>query len=91
MESNQNENAWTDVDRAMFQLVPADHSVFQNLEVHRGMMSDRMSVESFRAALHQLVKPNTTVIDLGAGLGVLSFFSLEAVQISICNRAQSHP
>lgn len=72
------DGSWTDVDRAMFELAPPDRSVFESLEVHRGMLSDREVVQAFRAALRDLVEPGSRVIDLGAGLGVLAFLSFEA-------------
>ena len=42
------------------------------------MLSDSRAVECFRASLRELVETNYIVVDLGAGLGVLAFFSLAA-------------
>lgn len=75
------ESGWTDIDRAMQRLPPAppaEDSTFENIEVHRGMLSDTAAVECFRASLRELVEANHIVVDLGTGLGVLAFFSLAA-------------
>jgi precorrin-6B methylase 2 len=72
------EGGWTDTDRAMQRLPPTEDSTFENIEVHRGMLSDSLAVECFRASLRELVETSHTVVDLGAGLGVLAFFSLAA-------------
>lgn len=49
-----------------------------SIEFHRRMLADRVRHEAFRAALKLAILPGqTTVADIGAGLGVLAFFARE--------------
>jgi protein arginine N-methyltransferase 1 len=49
-----------------------------SIEFHRRMLADRVRHEAFRAALEQSIRPGvSTVADIGAGTGVLAFFSRE--------------
>jgi protein arginine N-methyltransferase 1 len=49
-----------------------------SIEFHRRMLADRVRHEAFRAALKKAIDPgNSTVADVGAGLGVLAFFARE--------------
>jgi len=42
------------------------------------MMSDRVRMENYKKAISKVVKPGDTVVDLGCGLGILSFMALQA-------------
>jgi SAM-dependent methyltransferase len=47
-----------------------------SIEFHRRMLADRVRHEAFRAALAHAIRPGeSTVADIGAGLGVLAFFA----------------
>jgi protein arginine N-methyltransferase 1 len=47
-----------------------------SIEFHRRMLADRVRHEAFRAALERSIRPGeSTVADIGAGLGVLAFFA----------------
>jgi protein arginine N-methyltransferase 1 len=47
-----------------------------SIEFHRRMLADRVRHEAFRAALKLAIRPGeSTVADIGAGLGVLAFFA----------------
>ena len=49
-----------------------------SIEFHRRMLADRVRHEAFRAALKQAIDPGrSTVVDIGAGTGVLAFFARE--------------
>ncbi len=46
------------------------------IELHRKLLGDRVRNEAFQAALKKVIKPGkTTVADLGAGTGFLSFLA----------------
>jgi protein arginine N-methyltransferase 1 len=42
------------------------------------MLVDKARCDAFREAIRRTVKPGDTVVDLGAGTGLLSFFALQA-------------
>ena len=47
-----------------------------SIEFHRRMLADRVRHEAFRAALKLAIRPGeSTVADIGAGLGILAFFA----------------
>lgn len=45
---------------------------------HFPMLNDRRRAEAYRAALRQSVRPDSLVLDLGAGSGLLSFMAAKA-------------
>jgi precorrin-6B methylase 2 len=51
---------------------------FAHPSVQGQLLSDRVRCNSFREAIRLTVNPGDTVVDLGAGTGLLSFFALEA-------------
>src|SRR4051812_86647 len=53
-------------------------SSYGDLSVHRWMLRDAIRNDSFRRALSEVVKPGATVLDLGAGTGILSIFAAAA-------------
>jgi len=60
---------------------PIKHSpdpMYAEFEVHRTMIRDRVRTEAFRAAIDAVVRPGDTVLDVGAGSGVLSVFAARA-------------
>ncbi len=47
-----------------------------SIEFHRRMLADRVRHDAFRAALKHAIRPGeSSVADIGAGLGVLAFFA----------------
>ncbi|MEA2416847.1 MAG: type protein arginine methyltransferase [Thermoanaerobaculia bacterium] len=48
------------------------------LEVHRGLLQDESRTNAFRDAIRRSVTPDSVVLDLGTGSGILSFFAAEA-------------
>ena len=50
---------------------------FIPLHYHYAMLYDKARMSGFRAAINQVVKPGATVLELGSGTGVLSFFAAE--------------
>lgn len=45
---------------------------------YHDMMADRVRMEAYRKAIAKVIKPGDTVLDLGCGLGILSFLALQA-------------
>jgi hypothetical protein len=48
------------------------------LEVHRGLLQDEGRTNAFREAIRRCVTPDSVVLDLGTGSGILAFFVAEA-------------
>jgi protein arginine N-methyltransferase 1 len=48
------------------------------LEVHRGLLLDESRTNAFREAIRRCVKPDSVVLDLGTGSGILALFAAEA-------------
>jgi len=51
---------------------------YHDLSVHKLMLRDRVRCEAFRKALAETVTPGCSVLDIGAGTGILSLFAVEA-------------
>jgi len=52
--------------------------MYGEFEVHRTMIRDRVRTEAFRRAINSVVRPGDTVLDVGAGSGILSIFAARA-------------
>lgn len=48
------------------------------LDEHRQYLSDRTRVKAFRSALREVIHPGDTVLDMGAGTGILGLLACEA-------------
>jgi SAM-dependent methyltransferase len=48
------------------------------LEVHRGLLLDESRTNAFREAIRRCVTPDSVVLDLGTGSGILALFAAEA-------------
>jgi hypothetical protein len=48
------------------------------LEVHRGLLQDQRRTNAFREAIRRCVTPDSVVLDLGTGSGILALFAAEA-------------
>ena len=46
-----------------------------NVENHHNMLKDNVRMAAYRRAIERVIKPDSVVMDLGCGSGVLSFFS----------------
>lgn len=51
---------------------------YYDLNVHELMLRDSIRCETFRRALTELVTPDSAVLDVGAGTGLLSIFAAQA-------------
>ncbi|MFT7668220.1 MAG: 2-polyprenyl-3-methyl-5-hydroxy-6-metoxy-1,4-benzoquinol methylase [Planctomycetota bacterium] len=51
---------------------------YSGAEVHRMMLADRSRTVGYGDGIAAVVKPGMTVLDVGAGTGILSFFSARA-------------
>lgn len=50
---------------------------FIPLHYHFHMLGDEARISAFKQAIHQVVKPDSHVLELGSGTGVLSFFAAQ--------------
>jgi type I protein arginine methyltransferase len=49
-----------------------------NVENHHNMLKDNVRLSAYRRAIEQVVQPDSVVMDMGAGTGILSFFASQA-------------
>jgi SAM-dependent methyltransferase len=52
--------------------------MYAEFEVHRSMIRDRVRTEAFQRAIESVVRSGDTVLDVGAGSGILSVFAARA-------------
>ena len=52
--------------------------MYAEFEVHRTMIRDRVRTDAFQRAINSVVRPGDTVLDVGAGSGILSMFAARA-------------
>jgi len=52
--------------------------MYAEFEVHRTMIHDHVRTEAFRRAIEAVVRPGDTVLDVGAGSGILSVLAAKA-------------
>jgi len=52
--------------------------VLTRFDDYRSMLSDRVRMDAYRRAIASVVQPGDTVVDLGAGLGILSMLAVRA-------------
>jgi type I protein arginine methyltransferase len=50
-------------------------SLFSKVDQHERMLADSVRVDNYHAAIHKYVREGDTVVDLGSGTGILSFFA----------------
>ncbi len=50
---------------------------FIPIQYHYNMLNDKARMQGFKTALQAVVKPGSTVLELGGGTGVLSFFAAQ--------------
>jgi protein arginine N-methyltransferase 1 len=51
---------------------------YEQLWIHRLMLKDLVRGEAYRKALEHVITPDSVVLDMGAGSGILSFFAVAA-------------
>ncbi len=70
--------AWTGRYRGVKRKMSRLRKVSTRFDDYYEMMSDPVRTDAFRRAVKRAVRPGDVVVDLGAGLGILSFFALQA-------------
>ena len=55
-----------------------EYEPYAHLTLQRYMLRDTVRNEAYREALLRAIKPGDTVLDMGAGTGILSLFSVQA-------------
>lgn len=55
-----------------------NHEQYAQASIHRWMLRDEIRNEAYRTALRWAVKPGHSVLDMGAGTGILSVFAAQA-------------
>ncbi len=56
---------------------------FSNLGIHVIMLADQQRTDGYRKAIFELVQENDTVLDFGAGTGILSFFAAQKTRAAV--------
>lgn len=51
---------------------------YARLSMHRWMLGDEVRNEAYRRAIAEVVRPGDTVLDMGAGSGILSIFAAQS-------------
>ena len=51
---------------------------YRGLQNHESMLQDQVRCKAFRDALFEVVTPDSVVLDIGAGTGILSIFAAQA-------------
>jgi SAM-dependent methyltransferase len=51
---------------------------YDQIDIHRRMLADKIRVTAFRKALEKAVKPGDTVLDVGTGTGILAMLAVRA-------------
>ena len=51
---------------------------YRDLQNHESMLQDDVRCRAFRDALREVVTPDSVVLDIGAGTGILSIFAAQA-------------
>lgn len=59
-------------------LKTAEVKMWENPEIHLGLLNDERRNKAYRSAIQQQVKKGSRVLDIGSGIGILTFFSVLA-------------